>query len=118
MRSFDTAKKLIDYLDSVLIPDLRESGSDATADDFEDCSECIRESGKILAWTSEEMLAIQTLARHGMTRIRQFGNPVSNLEEDFLEYALVVKDQVIRSMRTKEHTDDLTWHDGEWDPQP
>src|SRR5210317_6279 len=31
-----------EFLTSTLIPDLRESGSDATADDFEDCVEIIR----------------------------------------------------------------------------
>lgn len=31
------------YLEETLIPDLRESGHDATADDFERCVEMIRE---------------------------------------------------------------------------
>jgi hypothetical protein len=35
--NFDSAKELVIYLRNRLIPDLRESGSDATADDFEDC---------------------------------------------------------------------------------
>lgn len=32
----------IEFLTETLIPDLRLSGSDATADDFEDCVEIIR----------------------------------------------------------------------------
>lgn len=35
--NFDDATKLCDYLTNTLVPDLRESGSEATADDFEDC---------------------------------------------------------------------------------
>jgi|2_EtaG_2_1085320.scaffolds.fasta_scaffold00029_71 hypothetical protein len=35
---------MIDYLEKCLIPDLRESGQDATADDFERCM-MIMESG-------------------------------------------------------------------------
>ena len=30
-------ERFLDYLQNTLIPDLRESGSDATADDFETC---------------------------------------------------------------------------------
>jgi len=35
--SFDSANELTAYLTNTLIPDLRDSGSEATADDYEDC---------------------------------------------------------------------------------
>lgn len=35
--NFEDPKELVAYLRNRLIPDLRESGSEATADDFEDC---------------------------------------------------------------------------------
>jgi hypothetical protein len=35
--NFADATELCSYLTRTLIPDLRESGSDATADDFADC---------------------------------------------------------------------------------
>ena len=36
--NFDSPRELVEYLRQTLVPDLRESGSDATADDFEDCA--------------------------------------------------------------------------------
>jgi len=41
MHSFDNIYALVTHLRETLIPDLRQSGSDATADDFEDCLEVI-----------------------------------------------------------------------------
>lgn len=35
--NFETADQLIEFLEETLIPDLRESGSDSMADDFEEC---------------------------------------------------------------------------------
>jgi len=35
--NFNDPTALCDYLTHTLIPDLRESGSEATAEDFEDC---------------------------------------------------------------------------------
>jgi hypothetical protein len=37
LKNFDTIEELTSYLTETLIPDLREIGSDGTADDFEDC---------------------------------------------------------------------------------
>jgi len=36
--NFENTEQLTSYLRNTLIPDLRDSGSDATADDFSDCA--------------------------------------------------------------------------------
>lgn len=41
MKNFDNIDQLVAFLTETLIPDLRDSGSDGTADDFEDCVEAI-----------------------------------------------------------------------------
>ena len=41
MNNFDTTEELVSFLNNTLIPDLRDSGSEGTADDFEDCVESI-----------------------------------------------------------------------------
>ena len=40
--NYENPMELVDFLEEVLIPDLRESGSNASADDFEDCAEHIK----------------------------------------------------------------------------
>ena len=41
MKNFDNIDQLVAFLTETLIPDLRDSGSNGTADDFEDCIEAI-----------------------------------------------------------------------------
>ena len=41
--NFNDATALCDYLENTLVPDLYESGSEATAQDFEDCVAHIRQ---------------------------------------------------------------------------
>ena len=36
--NFDNAAELVTYLENTLVPDLRESGMECTADDFQDCA--------------------------------------------------------------------------------
>lgn len=38
-----TVESFVEYLQTTLIPDLRESGRDATADDFDDCIQIIED---------------------------------------------------------------------------
>jgi hypothetical protein len=41
MKTFKTPAELVTFLTETLIPDLRESGTDATADDFQKCVDTI-----------------------------------------------------------------------------
>lgn len=47
MVNFISSEEFVSYLEDTLIPDLRESGSDATADDFEEAVFWIEHEKKV-----------------------------------------------------------------------
>jgi hypothetical protein len=60
-------EQFIAYLEGTLIPDLRESGNDATADDFEFCLKIIRDLQEEVESLDRDIKVSTYCGRHPVT---------------------------------------------------